>query len=508
MIVLNGDGLTIEAFEKIAKRGEKVSVSDDAWARIKRCRKMLDDKVKKGEVMYGVTTGIGELAEVVLSPDQVKKFQKYLVYSHCAGCGEPMDIHDARGAMASRINVHCKGHSGVRPEIVQAIVDLLNNGVTPVMFQHGSVGACGDLSPMSQFALVLIGEGEAFYNGERLPAKEALKRAGLKPIEFMARDGLAVINGSNCILSMGSQQLMTIKRYIKTAEIAASMSLEALNAQMISYDERIHMKRGFKGAVETAANIRKLTEGSEMLSGVLGKKKVQDAYSLRSTPQVIGSARDAMRYAREQFETELNGVCDNPVFLPDDDLVLPGANFQGTPLAFPLELMGTSVTTVGVLSERRLNRLMNGHLSMGLPPFLIEGAGMMSGLMLTQYTAGMLLAEARILSAPAATLSIPAAADQEDFVSMGMTSAIKMKKIIDLCSTVIGIELMAAAQAMDFRKPHKPGKGTMAAYETVRKYVDFMPEDRPTMNDINAIAAAVKEGIILDAVEKAIGELV
>jgi len=507
-VVLDGNSLTIDKVIAVARKGEKVEIAPQAIERIKKCRKMLDEKVEKQEVMYGVTTGIGELAEVVLNPDQVKDFQKYLIYSHAAGYGEPMQIEDARGAMLSRANVHCHGQSGVRPEVTLQIVALLNKGVTPVMSQHGSVGACGDLSPMSQFALALMGEGEAFYNGERLPAAEALKKAGIEPLEFLARDGLACINGSNCITSMGSIQMHDMDVFLKTSEIAGSMTLEVLNAQMISFDERIHKARGFQGSVDSASNIRKITQDSDMLSGVLGKKKVQDAYSLRSTPQIVGSAKDALKWARAQFLIELNGVGDNPVFFPDEGDVIPGANFQGTPLAFPLELMTTSLTTVAVLSERRTNRLMNSHLSCGLPPFLTKGAGLMSGLMLTQYTQGMLIAECRVLSSPAATLSVPAAADQEDFVSMGMTSAIKSRKVIEHTSAVIGIEMMAAAQAMDFRKPHKPGKGSQAAYNLIRENVDFLDKDRPTYNDNNKMAELVRSGKILEAVENAVGKLV
>lgn len=507
-VILNGKDLTLEKMVAVARHGEKVEVASEAWERIKKCRAMLDEKVEKQEIMYGVNTGIGELSEVVLAPDQLKQFQKYLVYSHAAGYGEPMAIADARGAVVARINVLCHGNSGVSPEVVQKMVEILNKDVTPVMFQHGSVGACGDLSPMSQFALVLMGEGEAFYGGQRIAARLALRKAGIEPVELHARDGLACINGASCITSMGTQQLYDIDRYIKTGEIAAAMTLEVLNAQMMSYDERLHKARGFPGAVECAANIRKITEGSEMLyGGALGKKKVQDAYSLRSTPQVIGAAKDALKWAREQFLIELNGVGDNPVFFPDDNEVIPGANFQATPTAFPLELMGTAVTTLAVISERRINRLMNRHLSCGLPPFLTKGAGLMSGLMLTQYTAGMLIAECRILCHPAATLSIPAAADQEDFVSMGMTTAIKTKKIIEHCWAVIAIEMMAAAQALDLRKPHKPGKGTQAVYELIRKHVKFMDEDRPMMNDINAMAKLLKSFEPLKVVENVVGKL-
>jgi histidine ammonia-lyase len=292
---------------------------------------------------------------------------------------------------------------------------------------------------------------------------------------------------------------------VKTSEIAAAMTLEALNANMKAYDERLHKVRGFPGAVECAENIRRITEGSELLAQK--GKKVQDAYSLRSTPQVVGAAKDALRWARYMIETELNGAADNPTFFPKEDLVLTGANFQGTPMAFGLELVGIAVTTVAALSERRLNRLMNPHLSMGLPAFLTKGAGMFSGLMLSQYTAGSMVCENRVLSHPAATGSIPAAADQEDFVSMGMTTAIKTRQIIDNAWAVVAIEFMSGAQALDFRQPIKPGKGVLAAYDVVRKHVDRLEEDRPLFDDINNLTAQVKSGEMLEEVEKVVGLL-
>ncbi|OPX23287.1 MAG: histidine ammonia-lyase [Planctomycetales bacterium 4484_113] len=507
-VVLDGSHLTLEKLELVARGREAVEIAQDAWERIRRCRAFLDEKVAGAEVMYGVTTGIGELSEVVLTPEETQRFQRYLVYSHAAGYGEPMAQEDVRAAMLSRLNVHCHGLSGLRPVVDETLLAMLNRGVTPVVCQRGSVGASGDLSPMGQIALVLMGEGEAFYEGERMPGAEAMKRAGIPTVSFEARDGLAVINGSNVVAGMGALQLNDAWRWLKTSEIAAAMTLEALNAQMAAFDERLHRARGYPGAVASAASIRRITEGSELLYGdALGKKKVQDAYSLRSTPQVTGSARDAWRFAREQFEIELNGVGDNPLFFPDDGEVVTGANFQGTPLGFALELLGIGVTAVSVLSERRVNRLMNQHLSVGLPPFLTRGAGMMSGLMLAQYTAGSLVAENRVLVHPAATGSIPAAADQEDFVSMAMTTAIKTRQILDNASGVLAVELLAGAQALDFRKPHRPGKGSQAAYELVREQVAFMEEDRPLYDDINRLADVVRSGRFVEAVEAAVGSL-
>jgi histidine ammonia-lyase len=505
VVVLDGHSLKAEDVVKIARGGEPIAIAKDAADRIDKCRALLERKIVAKEIMYGVNTGIGELSEVVLTPEQVEKYQRYLVYSHAAGVGEPMAEEDARAAMLSRLNTHCWGHSGIRRELVELMVEMLNRGVNPVMCQKGSVGASGDLAPMAQMALVLLGEGEAFYRGTRLPGAEALKAAGLTPIAFRERDGLAAINGSNAMTGMGCIELVDAERWLRTQEVALAMTLEALNANMKAFDHRVHEVRGYPGAQACAENIRKITEGSELLKRP--GKKVQDAYSLRSSPQVIGAAKDALAWTRHMLEIELNHAADNPTFFPDEELVLTGANFQGTPMAFALEVLGMAVTTVGVLSERRTNRLMNPHLSVGLPAFLTKGAGMFSGLMLSQYTAGALVSENRILAAPAATLSIPAAADQEDFVSMGMTSAIKARQILENSWSIVAIELMAAAQAFDFRTPSKPSAGCQAAYEVVRKYVKKLEEDRPIYGDINNLTRVVRSGELLAAVEKVVGAL-
>jgi len=505
-IVVDGHSLTVERVVQVARRDEKIELHPEAKKRIEKCRALLEDKIQKREIMYGVNTGIGELSEVVLTPEQVEKYQKYIIYSHAAGYGKPLPVDVVRAAMLSRISCHCHGHSGLRLVVTETMKEMLNRGVTPVVCEKGSVGACGDLAPMSQIALAVMGEGEAFYQGERLPAAEALKRAGIKPIILAARDGLALINGSNVITGLGALEIYDVHRWLKNSEIAAAMTLEVVNANMKAYDERLHKVRGYPGALEAAENIRRLTEGSELLAKI-GKKKVQDAYSLRSTPQVVGAARDALKWARSMIEIELHGAADNPVFFPDEQLVLTGANFQGTPQAFALELLGTAVTTVAVISERRLNRLMNPHLSVGLPAFLTKGAGMFSGLMLSQYTAGALICENRVLSHPAATGSIPAAADQEDFVSMGWTTALKTRQIIDNAQAVLAIEMMAGAQAIDFRAPLRPGKGVQAAYDVIRKYVAHLEEDRPLYDDINTLKEVVQSGEILGAVEQAVGEL-
>ncbi len=504
-IVLDGTELTIEKLVRIARQGERVELHPDALARIVACRSMLEEKIEAHEIMYGVNTGIGEFSEVVLNDEQVSQFQRYLIYNHAAGIGDPVPVEQVRAAMAARINVHAHGNSGCRPVITQTLIEMLNKGVTPVVCQKGSVGACGDLAPMSQIALLLMGEGEAWYQKERLSGSEAMQRAGISIPNLQARDGLAVINGSNLLTSMSALNIYDMNRWLKQAEIACAISLEALLANLKPYDARLHALRGFKGAIRSANAILKCVAGSDLATGKV-KTKVQDAYSMRSSPQVIGAAHDAIAYARSQVEIELNGVGDNPIFLPDEKLTLTGANFQGSPVSLPMDMAGIAMTMVSVLSERRLNRLTNPALSQGLPPFLTKGAGMFSGMMLSQYTADMLIVEQRILSAPASIQSIPAAADQEDFVSMGMNTALKNGQILNNAFGVLGIEFMAASQALDFRD-FTPGKGVNVARSVVRKYVSHLDEDRPLHIDHNKMMELVKSGEILDTVESEIGSL-
>jgi len=503
--IVKGSGLTIEDVVNVARNNETVELHPEALQRIKKCRAMLEKKIDAGEIMYGVNTGIGEFSEVVLNADQVKDFQKYLIYNHAAGIGEAMPVDHVRGAMLGRVNVHAHGNSGIRPEITLTLMEMLNKGVTPFVCKKGSVGASGDLAPMSQIALLLMGEGKAFYKGELLEGKEALKKAGIAIPGLKARDGLGTINGSNVLTAMSALFIYDANNWLKQAEIAAAMSLEALKANMGPYTNRLHEVRGFKGAVRSANAIEKMVQEGDLKSGKV-KHKVQDAYSMRSTPQVIGTAHDAIAYARSQVEIELNGVGDNPIFFPDEDIALSGANFQGSPVALPMDMAGAALTMVSVLSERRMNRLNNPALSVGLPAFLTKGAGMFSGLMLSQYTADMQIVEQRILSAPASIQSIPAAADQEDFVSMGMNTAIKNFQILDNAYGILGIELMAAAQALDFRE-YKFGKGVQKAHEVIRRYVDFLDVDRPLYNDHNAMKALVESCEILDEVEAEIGSL-
>ena len=503
--VITGKGLTIEDVVNVARHDEKVELHPDAMERMRKCREMLEEKIAANEIMYGITTGIGEFSEVVLTGDEVLLFQKYLIYNHAAGIGEAAPIEHIRGAMLGRINVLANGYSGNRPIIAETYVEMLNKGVTPEVCRKGSVGASGDLAPMSQIALLLMGEGRAFYKGELLPGKEAMDRAGIEIPGLQARDGLAAINGSNLLTAMSAIFVYDALRFMKQAEIACAMSIEALMGNLKPYTPKLHEIRGFPGAVRCAKALTKLFKGGDLYEGKL-KVKVQDAYSMRSAPQVLGAVHDTLAWGRSQVEIELNGVGDNPVFLTEEKLTLTGANFQGTPVSLPMDLAGAAITMVCVMSERRMNRLNHPALSVGLPPFLTKGAGLMSGLMLSQYTAGMQIVEMRILSMPASIQSIPAAADQEDFVSMGMNTALKNFQIMDNAYGVLGIELMAAAQALDFRE-FEFGKGVTKAKEVIRRHVEFLDEDRPLFDDHNAMKALVKSCEILEEVEKEIGSL-
>ena len=502
---LNGKNLTIDFLVSVSRKKSKVKLSRDSVEKISNCRKLVEQKISDGEIMYGINTGIGEFSETILDNDQIKDFQKYLVYNHAAGIGDPAPIEHVRAAMLSRINVHAKGMSGCRLIITQTLVEMLNKGVTPFVCEKGSVGACGDLAPMSQIALVLLGEGKAYYKDKLMSGKDAMNKAGIEIPGLEARDGLAIINGSNFLTGMSALFIYDSKNWFKQANICAAMSMDALIANLKPLNKLIHEVRGFQGAIKSSKSLRKCLEDGDLINGDLDTK-VQDAYSLRSTPQVIGAAIDYIDYCQQQVEIELNGVGDNPIFFVDKNIQLSGANFQGTPVSMPLDMLGAAVTMVSVLSERRMNRLNNPALSIGLPAFLTKGAGMFSGLMLSQYTADTQIVEQRILSNPASIHSIPAAADQEDFVSMGMNTALKNHQILDNAYGILGIEFFAAAQALDFRN-HNFGKGVKIAHKVIRKKIEFLDIDRPLYNDHNTIKEVVKSCEILKEVELSLGEI-
>jgi histidine ammonia-lyase len=503
-VYLDGENLSIEQVEEVARGGAKVEFSEKGKQNLENCWAVVVNLVNSGEAIYGVTTGIGEFARIRISPEQSSQLQRNIIYSHAAGTGDVLPEDVVRGAMLLRANVLAKGYSGVRLSTAQVFLDMLNRGVHPVVFEKGSVGTSGDLSPMSQLAEVCLGEGEALYKGERLPGAKAMKRAGIEPIDLTYKEGLGLINGSQMVTSGAALLLVDARRLLKNAFISSAMTIDALKGVPKAYDARLHAIRPFLGQNAVAHNLRLLMEDSEVIAERSGK--VQDGYSMRCTPQVLGPSVDCWYYAREQVEIEINSAADNPIFIPQDNAHLAGGNFHGQPIGMVVDFLCIAMSEVANLSERHTNRLLNPALS-GLPDFLVKERGLNSGLMVAQYTAAALVSENKVLSHPATVDSISVSADQEDHVAMAPIAVRKCGEILRNVGAVLAIEMMSAAQAFDFRKPLKPGRGTRVAYEVIREHVTHLTEDRVLYPDINKIADLVRNGTILSAVEGEVGEL-
>ncbi|MGA1866262.1 MAG: histidine ammonia-lyase [Thermoplasmatota archaeon] len=503
-IVLDGEHVTYEDVVKVARYGAHVRFSDDCVPKIERCQKMIEKLVEKGEKIYGVTTGIGELASVFLSPEQGLDMQKKIIFSHSASFGRELPGEEVKASMTSRANVWAKGHSGLRLSTAQTYIDMVNKGVVPIVYEKGSVGCSGDLSPLSQIAEVVIGGGEARFRGEVLPGPAAMKKAGLEPIEPTFKEGLALINGTQVMVGQMCLLLEDAMNLIKNGIIASAMSLDALNTVLKPFDPRVHELRPHKGQVKVAAHLRSLLHGSEILAKPSGK--VQDGYSMRCTPQAFGPTLDLWNFTRDVIETELNSVVDNPIFFPDEMDHIGAGNFHGQPVGIAADLLKIGMSEICDLSERHTNRLLNPVLS-GLPAFLVEGAGMNSGMMVAQYTAAAMVSENKVLSHPASVDSISVSADQEDHVSMGPVAIRHLKEILQNTVGVLAIEMLAAAQALDLRRPLSPGRGTGIAHRTIREKVPVMEADRPLHPDIKAISELISSGILVENVEKEIGEL-
>ncbi|MBN1389637.1 MAG: histidine ammonia-lyase [Candidatus Thermoplasmatota archaeon] len=503
-VVLNGDGSSYEDVVNVARHGARVRFSEEGISRIERCQKMIDELVRRGEKIYGVTTGIGELSSVILSPEQGLELQRKIIVSHSASYGNVLPEEEVRAAMVSRANVWPKGHSGLRYSTARTYIDMINKGVVPVVYEKGSVGCSGDLSPLSQIAEVVIGEGTARYNGSVHPGPEALRMAGIEPVEPTFKEGLALINGTQVMVGQMCLLLYDAKNLIKNGLIASAMSLDALNTVVKPFDERVHLVRPHKGQIKVAAHLRKLLSDSEILARPSGK--VQDGYSMRCTPQVLGPTLDLWQYARETIEIELNSVVDNPVFFPDEMEHIGAGNFHGQPIGIAADLMKIGMSEMCNLSERHTNRLLNPVLS-GLPAFLIRGAGMNSGLMVAQYTAAAMVSENKVLSHPASVDSISVSADQEDHVSMGPIAIRHLKEVHENTIGVLAVEMLAAAQALDLRGPLSPGKGPRIALGIIREVVPFMEEDMSIHPHIKAISELIRSGRLVKAVEDELGEL-
>ncbi len=479
----------------------------DARAAVARARAVVDALVAGNKVSYAITTGVGKLSDVRIAGDQIREMQVNLVRSHAVGMGEPLSWAETRAMIVLRANSLAKGFSGVRVDIIDALCEMLNRGVTPFVPSQGSVGASGDLAPLSHLALALIGEGECVdEKGARGPTADALRRAQIKPLVLEAKEAISLINGTQGMLAVGTLALLATETLVDTADVIGSLSLDALKGTDAAFDERIHLARPHPGQIKTAANLRRMLEGSQIRESHRDCSRVQDAYSLRCMPQVHGAVRDTLTYCREVFEIEVNSSVDNPlVFVKDgkqanaEGDIISGGNFHGQPLAFALDFLGIALTALAGISERRLERLVNPSLNEGLPPFLAAGAGLNSGFMMPQVTAAALVSENKILAHPASADSITTSGNKEDYVSMGMAAALKLKRIVENARNAMAIEAMAAAQALDFVAPLKTGKRGQAAHAAIRSVCPTMDKDRVMYQDFARIAELIASGKVAEA---------
>jgi histidine ammonia-lyase len=494
-VMIRGE-LTLSDVERVARGAGRVRVQldDAARGRIEAAREVVDRIVREERVVYGITTGFGALAEVVIPPDRIRELQLNLIRSHAGGVGEPLDEIETRAIMLLRANVLALGHSGVRTVIVELLLECLNRGVHPVIPSRGSVGASGDLAPLSHLALVLLGEGWAVVEGDLLDGAAALARAGLDPVVLEAKEGLALNNGTQVHAGIGILALLRAERVLETLEVSGAMSLEGLRGTPDAFDAALQRVRPQRGQQVSAARLRTLLAGSAIReSHRHGDPRVQDAYSLRCMPQVHGAARQALAFVREVLEVEANSATDNPLIFPDEDRVISGGNFHGQPAAQALDLLCIALADLGSICERRIARLVDPALS-GLPAFLTQDAGVNSGLMIAQISAAALVADLRLRAHPASTDSVPTDANREDHVSMGVAAALKAREAVGLLETLAALELMCAAQALEFLKPLTPGRGVAAAFEIVRGRVEPLEQDRVLAPDIHALELLVRDG--------------
>ncbi|HEX7050938.1 MAG TPA: histidine ammonia-lyase [Longimicrobiales bacterium] len=495
VLELYGDRLRLEDVEWVAgAAAPMVRLAAEARPRVEAARAFVERVVGEGRVVYGLTTGFGALAEVVIPPDRIRELQVNLLRSHAGGVGAPLSEAETRAVMLLRANVLALGHSGVRPVVIERLAELLNRRVHPVIPSRGSVGASGDLAPLSHLALVLLGEGEAVVAGERMPGGAALRRVDLEPLTLEAKEGLALNNGTQAQTGVGVLALLAAERAVETAEVAGAMSLEALRGTPDAFDAAIQRVRPHPGQGTSAARLRALLAASEIReSHRHGDPRVQDAYSLRCMPQVHGAARQALAFVRQVLEIEANSATDNPLIFAEEERVLSGGNFHGQPVAQALDLLAMVCADLASISERRLARLVDPALS-GLPAFLTHDPGVHSGMMMAQIVAAALVTELKAKAQPASVDSIPTDANKEDHVSMGMTAALQARDAVHLLETVLALELLAGAQALEFLKPLRPGRGVAAAYARIRERVAPLEGDRELTPDIAAVEALVGAG--------------
>jgi histidine ammonia-lyase len=481
-------------------------LSAAAEARIAAGRALVDRWVREERRIYGVTTGFGALSDVAISGKDTRRLQENILMSHAAGVGRPLDAETVRAVMTLRVKDFARGHSGIRLETARQLLELLNRGVVPVIPEKGSVGASGDLAPLAHLALVLLGKGAAFYNGQKMNGAEALKASGLAPIRLESAEGLALVNGTQVMTAIGALSVHDARQLSRLTDIAASMTLEVLMGSRTEFNPKIHQVRPHPGQIAAAANMERITRASEIISSHSDCSRVQDAYTLRCSPQVHGATKDAIAYCRRVVETELNASTGNPLIFAESEEFLLGGNFHGQPVALAMDFLGIAVAELANISERRIERLVNPMLS-GLPAFLVSDGGLNSGFMIAQYTAAALVSENKVLAHPASVDSIPTSANKEDHVSMGTIAARKGREIVANTENVIGIELLCAAQALDLFTNLKPGEGTLAAYQAIRRVIPHLDTDRFLAPDIDAMRELMRSGAILAAVEERVGEL-
>lgn len=511
-IVLSGHDLTLDEFIAVARYGAKLRISADALRAMERSRALAEKIAAEKRVAYGITTGFGDFASVAVPDEMSNQLSTNLVLSHCTGTGDPYADEAVRGMMLLRANALCAGVSGVRPLLVQTIVEMLNRGVTPIVPQKGSLGASGDLAPLSHMGLVLLGLGEAKYEGQRMSGKEAMERAGIPTLKtLVCKEGLGITNGTCAMTSVGALNLYDTLQAVRLADLISSLTLAALTGQMNAFQERMHSVRGHIGQLQVAKNIRMLTEDCEILEKCQGAR-VQDAYALRCIPQVHGAVRDALAFVRSKVDIELNAVTDNPLMFTEDEAVISGGNFHGEPMALPFDFLGIACSELASISERRIERMVNAALSNGLPPFLTTEGGLNSGFMIVQYSAASMASENKVFAHPACVDSIPSSANQEDFVSMGTTAARKSGLILQNTLSVLAFELLTACQAIDLRRrQNQYGSGLSpvqeAVFSHVRSQIPFVERDREMWPDIRRVEAMVRSGELIEILDRMLPEV-
>jgi len=505
VIQINGNNLTLEQIVMVARKGYKVELTKEAEERVIKSRSIVDEIVDNNKVIYGITTGFGKFSDVTISGEDCKRLQRNLIISHACGTGKSFSNEIVKTIMLLRANALAKGYSGIRLGTLKTLIEMINKGVCPIIPEKGSLGASGDLAPLSHMVLPMLGDGEAEFEGKILPGKEAMRMAGLDIVELTAKEGLALINGTQVMTAVGALAVYDSINLLKTSDIAAALTLEALRGIRDAFDPRIHILRPHRGQIQTAKNILNLTEGSTFITSQ-GEIRVQDAYSLRCVPQVHGASKDALEYIKSKVEIEINSVTDNPIVTEEGD-VISGGNFHGQPMAISFDFLGIAMAEMASISERRLERLINYQLN-DLPAFLVKEGGLNSGFMITQYAAAALVSENKILAHPASVDSIPSSANQEDHVSMGTIAARKGRDIIENVQRVLATEILAACQAIDFREGYTLGLGTLEAYKTVREKVDFIERDVVMYIELDKVTNLINDGSIVERVEKKVKVIV